>query len=155
MNNVHVARPPPLSASISQDIPVDNSRQSSSRFRQVQSTELQKHGDEREQIRQTADRAAADSDRCIAQNYKNTEMNKSRSGRQQTEQQQIQADSRFRQTAAKQQIQTTDPDSGRQSRRMHADGTIPTISRQPEPFDTETNPIPIKPGANTKYRYQY
>ncbi|GJX64525.1 hypothetical protein Tco_0298868, partial [Tanacetum coccineum] len=35
---------------------------SCSRFRLVQSTELQKHGDEREQIRQTADRAAADPD---------------------------------------------------------------------------------------------
>ncbi|GKB80212.1 hypothetical protein Tco_0947107, partial [Tanacetum coccineum] len=45
----------------------DSSRQSSSRFRQVQSTELQKHGDKREQIRQTADRAATDSDRGLVQ----------------------------------------------------------------------------------------
>ncbi|GKC32426.1 hypothetical protein Tco_1039720 [Tanacetum coccineum] len=36
-------------------------RHSSIRFRQVHRTELQKHEDEREQIRQTADRAAADS----------------------------------------------------------------------------------------------
>ncbi|GJY59652.1 hypothetical protein Tco_0459544 [Tanacetum coccineum] len=40
----------------------DSSRQSSNRFRQVQSTELQKHGDERGQIRQTTDRATTDLD---------------------------------------------------------------------------------------------
>ncbi|GKF92837.1 hypothetical protein Tco_0279556, partial [Tanacetum coccineum] len=71
---------------------IDNSRQSSSRFRQ------------------TADRAATDSDRCISQNYKNTEINKSRLGRQQTEKQQTQADS----------SQTADSDSRHQiQRRQH------------------------------------
>ncbi|GJZ47921.1 hypothetical protein Tco_0601753 [Tanacetum coccineum] len=40
----------------------DSSRQSSNRFRQVQSTELQKHGDERGQIRQTTDIATTDLD---------------------------------------------------------------------------------------------
>ncbi|GKG56312.1 hypothetical protein Tco_0577387, partial [Tanacetum coccineum] len=55
-----------------------------------QSRELQKHKDEREQIRQTANTTAADLDTCIAHNYKNTEMNECRSDRQ-TEEQQIQA----------------------------------------------------------------
>ncbi|GJV57441.1 hypothetical protein Tco_1458446 [Tanacetum coccineum] len=50
------------SIGISDHDQADN-RQSSNRFRQMHSTELQKHEDEREHIRQTADRAAADSGR--------------------------------------------------------------------------------------------
>ncbi|GJY06410.1 hypothetical protein Tco_0373464 [Tanacetum coccineum] len=86
----------------------NNSRQADSRFRTGVENRITKTLEMNESDRKTADRAASDSDRCIEQNYKNTKMNESRSGRQQTEQQQIHADSsqtansdsrsRFRQT---------------------------------------------------------
>ncbi|GJZ68202.1 hypothetical protein Tco_0631442 [Tanacetum coccineum] len=88
--------------------------------------ELQKRRDEREQIRQTADTAAAaDSDTCIAHNYKNTEMNESRSDTQTDKQQQIQANSsqRFRQQI---QIQANRADACRRNhpKNIQATGTI-------------------------------
>ncbi|GJW51828.1 hypothetical protein Tco_0093179 [Tanacetum coccineum] len=72
----------------------------SDRCKQVQSTESHKYKDEREQT------LAADPDRCIAQNHINTEMNESKTGRQQ---QRATTDSDRQQT--EQQIHTTNSDS--------------------------------------------
>ncbi|GJV28247.1 hypothetical protein Tco_1384695 [Tanacetum coccineum] len=137
----------------------DSSRQSSSRFRQVQSTELQKHGDKREQIRQTADRAATDSDRCIAQNYKKhgdeLEQIRQTADRAATDSGRQQPNSRFRQQIQIQadradECMQTEPSQQYPGNRNHS--ILKPIQYQSNPVqipNTDTN-TDLNTNTNTK-----